>query len=69
MNPLVTLHNKFETLPPNLRQEALFFIDSLIEKSEKNTQKMQRKFGSAKGKIHLSADFDEPLEELFKDYM
>jgi len=26
------------------------------------------KAGSAKGKIHIAADFDEPLEE-FKEYM
>jgi len=68
MDTSVALHNKIELLPPNLRMEALLFVDFLIEKSRKNTQKI-RKFGSAKGKIHMSEDFDEPLTDLFKDYM
>ena len=32
------------------------------------TQKPERKLGSAKGKIWISPDFDEPLDD-FKDYM
>ena len=31
-------------------------------------RKRQRQFGSAKGLIEMSEDFDEPLED-FKDYM
>ncbi|MDM8544255.1 type II toxin-antitoxin system prevent-host-death family antitoxin [Desulfococcaceae bacterium HSG9] len=31
-------------------------------------KKRKRKFGSAKGLIRISDDFDEPLED-FKDYM
>lgn len=31
-------------------------------------KKRQRKFGSAKGLISMSADFDQPLED-FKDYI
>ena len=31
-------------------------------------QKIRPQFGSAKGKIWISDDFDEPLED-FKDYM
>ncbi|KAA3655515.1 MAG: type II toxin-antitoxin system Phd/YefM family antitoxin [Calditrichaeota bacterium] len=30
--------------------------------------KPKRKLGSAKGQIHISNDFDEPMDE-FKDYM
>ena len=69
MDTLVALHNKLEVLPPNMRNEVFLFIDFLIEKSSKNAQKVQRKFGSAKGKIHMSEDFDEPLIDFFKDYM
>jgi hypothetical protein len=69
MDTLVALHDKVEILPPNLRNEALLFIDFLIERSGKGYQKTQRKFGSAKGKIHLSEDFDEPLVDVFEDYM
>jgi prevent-host-death family protein len=32
------------------------------------TLKEKRKLGSAKGKIHIAADFDTPLDDL-KDYM
>ena len=64
-----TLHHKLEVLPPNLRKEVFLFIDSLIEKSGNNHKPVQRKFGSAKGKIHLSKDFDEPLTDIFKDYI
>jgi len=69
MDTLVALHNKLEILSPNMRKEAFLFIDFLLEKSMKNSQKTQRKFGSAKGKIHMSADFDEPLTDYFKDYV
>ena len=68
MDTLVALHNKVEALPLNLRNEALMFMEFLIEKSVRNPQKIPRKFGSAKGKIRMSEDFDEPLAD-FKDYM
>ena len=61
MDTLVTLHNKIDVLPSNLREEVLLFIDFLIAKSDKNVQKSYREFGSVKGKIHISEDFDEPL--------
>jgi hypothetical protein len=64
----LTLHHKIDVLPPNLRKEAALFIDFLIEKSG-NNQRTKRRFGSAKGKIHISKDFDEPLTDIFKDYM
>ena len=69
MDTLVALHNKLEVLPPNMRKEAFLFIDFLIEKSRTNSQKTQREFGSAKGKIHMSEDFDEPLTDYFKDFV
>ena len=69
MDTLVALHNKLEVLPVNMRREASLFIDFLIKKSKNNNRKVQRKFGSAKGKIHMSEDFDEPLTDIFKDYM
>ena len=69
MDTLIALHDKVEILPSNLRREALLFIDFLIERSENNKQKIERKFGSAKGKIHISEDFDDPLVDIFQDYM
>ena len=69
MDTVVALHHKLEVLSPNLRNEVFHFIDFLIERSGNNLPKTQRKFGSAKGKIHISEDFDEPLTDIFKDYM
>lgn len=64
----LNLYTKFETLPKNLKQEVSDFIDFLMEKSSKKKKKVIPQFGSAKGKITLSPDFDEPLDD-FKDYM
>ena len=66
----LTLYTKLETLPPELKKEASDFIESLVQKN--NSQKVNKKanpvFGSLKGKIILSADFDAPLDD-FKEYM
>ena len=65
----LTLYSKLEALPPNLKSEVSDFIDFLIEKAKKkDTKNVKPKFGSLKGKIKLSVDFDEPLED-FKEYM
>jgi hypothetical protein len=69
MDTLSVLHDKVEALPLNFRKEVLLFVDFLIQKSERTHQKTQRRFGSAKGKIHLSDNFDEPLTDIFKDYV
>ncbi|HCS21953.1 MAG TPA: hypothetical protein DIW47_15595 [Bacteroidetes bacterium] len=66
-----SLYTKLETLPPALKEEAKNFIEYLVEKTrKKKSVSMSEKplFGSLKGKIHLSEDFDAPLDE-FKDYM
>ena len=63
-----SLNTKLETLPKDLKQEVLDFIDFLLEKSAKRKKKVNPQFGSAKGKVKMSADFDEPLDDL-KDYM
>ena len=63
-----SLNTKLETLPKNLKQEVLDFIDFLLEKSSKRKKKVIPQFGSAQGKIKMSANFDEPLDDL-KDYM
>ncbi|WP_221394037.1 DUF2281 domain-containing protein [Dyadobacter sp. NIV53] len=64
----LTIHTKLETLPQELKNEVNDFIDFLIQKSTKSEEKIIPKFGSAKGKIKMSADFDAPLDD-FKDYM
>ncbi len=64
----LSLHTKFDALPQNMKQEVADFIDFLIEKSVAKKKIVTPTFGSAKGKIKMSADFDEPLDE-FKEYM
>lgn len=64
----LSLYTKIETLPNNLKQEVSDFIDFLMEKHVAKKKKIVPRFGSAKGKIRMSADFDEPLED-FKEYM
>ena len=68
MDTLIALRQKVNELPFNLREEACLLMDRLIEKSGMDSPNIQRKFGSARGKIHMSDDFDKPLTELFKDY-
>ena len=66
-----TLLAYYEQLPDNYQQEVSDFIEFLFLKIKQPLEpKEQRRnlFGSLKGKIEMSDDFDEPLEE-FKDYM
>ncbi len=60
---------KYHYLPLELRKEVVDFIDFLTQKYQQK-QMPQRKsnFGSAKGLITMSDDFNEPLDD-FKDYM
>jgi hypothetical protein len=67
MNNL-TIYTKLESLPTNLKQEVVDFIDFLLEKSARKKAKNTPKFGSAKGKIKMSDDFDAPIDD-FKEYM
>lgn len=65
----LTLYAKLEALPADLKSEASDFIDFLMEKAKKKDQKVgMPKFGSLKGKIRLSEDFDAPLSD-FNEYM
>jgi hypothetical protein len=51
-----------------LQDELILFLDFLLSKQQtEQTQKVPQ-FGCAKGKIKMSENFDEPLED-FKDYM
>lgn len=63
----LSLYTKLEALPSELKEEAKKFIDNLLKKNQKKSgidpQKTSPKFGALKGKIHLSPDFDEPLNE------
>lgn len=55
-------------MPKALRDEVSDFVAFLKKKTKSKPKLKAREFGFAKGKIKLSADFDEPLDE-FKNYM
>jgi hypothetical protein len=63
---------KLAELPESLQTEVLHYIEFLIEKQAKNsTQEKPTKRGGLgiwKGKIWISDDFGEPLEDL-NNYM
>ncbi|MGB0430850.1 MAG: DUF2281 domain-containing protein [Bacteroidia bacterium] len=58
---------KINSLPLDLQKEVEDFIDFLKTRVDQKRPE-KRKLGLLKGKIRMSDDFDEPLEE-FKDYM
>ena len=64
----LVLYNKVNMLPDELIEQVSAFIDNLLKKNNNKPEDKKPVFGSAKGMIHMSADFDEPLED-FKDYM
>lgn len=63
-----SLKLEINSLPKELRLEVADFVAFLKSKSKNQPKLKERQFGYAKGKIKLSADFDEPLDD-FKDYM
>lgn len=68
-----TILQKYNFLPLELRKEVADFIEFLAQKyQQKQTTETPPKrpsnFGSAKGLITMSDDFNEPLEE-FQEYM
>jgi flagellar biosynthesis regulator FlaF len=63
-----SLKLEINSLPKELRAEVADFVEFLKKKSRTKTKLKSREFGFAKGKIKLSEDFDEPLDE-FKNYI
>lgn len=66
------LFQEIQTLPENLKQEVLHFVQFLKHKqtaaAEPETPPKKRKAGSAKGMFIMTEAFDEPLED-FAEYM
>ena len=59
---------KYTSLTPQIQMEVAQYLDFLLQKKTETKKKKTPKFGSAKGKITMAPDFDEPLED-FKPYM
>lgn len=64
----VSLYNKINSLPENLKKEVQDFVEFLQTKTKKDSRKKPHAFGSLKGKIKISEDFDAPIDD-FRDYM
>lgn len=54
------LYSAIMALPPDLKGEAMEFIEFLRSKTK--PQLNSRQLGCAKGLIELALDFDEPLD-------
>jgi hypothetical protein len=63
-----TLLTKIECLPDHLKEDASQYIDFLLSKKKKIKSNKSRKAGFLKGKIEMSNDFDDPLDD-FEEYM
>jgi hypothetical protein len=63
-----TLKFEINSLPLEMQSEVADFIAFLKNKMKNSPTIKEREFGFAKGKIEMSDDFDEPLDE-FKEYM
>jgi len=61
---------KFNMLPEALKAEAADFIEFLFTKAKKRVKEKEpiSGYGLWKGKIEMSPDFDEPLED-FNEYI
>ena len=66
MSTAEKIFEKAQTLPEPSQETVLAFVEKLAQNS--TAQKPSPKAGSAKGLVHMAADFDEPLED-FKPYM
>ena len=66
----IQILEKIKMIPAAYQQEVEDFIDFILEKKGnlKSPQNKGRKLGLLKGKMKMSPDFDEPLDD-FKDYM
>ena len=62
-----SLKIEINSLPKSLRDEVADFIAFLKTKTKNKSSLKYWEFGFANGKIHLSNDFDEPLD-MFNEY-
>ena len=65
----IQLYTKLSSLPSNLKNEVLDFIDFLKSKSNRRLGKEQHRVaGKAIGLIEMKDNFDDPLDS-FKEYL
>ena len=56
---------KLKTLPVEKQQQVLDFVEFLAQKSALESQALQRVPDLHRGKVSMSDDFNEPLEDSF----
>lgn len=65
-----TILPKIDKLTPEMLEEVNKFLDYILFiNSNNNTEKLEKKrngFGIAKGKITITDDFNEPIDDLFE---
>ncbi len=67
----VDIIEKLEKLPEAMLPSVSDYIDFMLAKAQKEADgehAKERQLGTLKGKLWISPDFDEPLDE-FKEYM
>lgn len=57
--------NKLKNLPVDKQQQVLDFVEFLAQKSASEQQNIKRVPDIHKGKIWISDDFNEPLDDSF----
>ncbi|MBC6108880.1 DUF2281 domain-containing protein [Pedobacter fastidiosus] len=59
------IFEKIKMIPTAYQQEVEDFIDFILQKKTKNDleENKKRKIGLLKGKMKMSSDFDEPLND------
>ena len=69
------IFQKYQLLPDAIQQQVSDYIEFLANRYQKNREEKKKEpnkkksnFGSAKGLIIMSEDFDDPIDE-FKPYM
>lgn len=64
----IDLAQKIESLPGRLKKEIEDHLQRLLLEEKKKTKSLKELRGIFEGKITMSPDFDDPLED-FKEYM
>lgn len=65
---IAEIYNNIDLLPQSKQAEIMDYIKKILSQETNSTDKNKPVFGCAKGRIYMSPDFDEPLEE-FAEYM
>lgn len=63
----LSLYSQINSLSSDMKKKVMDFVSNLKKDQDKSKVITARPFGALKGKIRISDDFDDPLED-FKEY-